>query len=296
MATGALFLSLMSALVKESGERLPTMEVVFGRSLVVMALIAFTLRGRGRAVWGREPRVLLLRGGLGFLALTCFYYGIIHLPLADATVIQYTNPVFTSLLAALVLSEHLRPIELVLALTSLGGVVLVARPSFLFGTSTDPLDPLAVLVALAGAVFTAGAYVTVRRLRREEPAVVVFYFALVSVLASAPLAWPGAIAPTWRECALLLGVGSCTHLGQLFVTRGLQRERAGRATAIAYLQVVFAALWGTLFFQEVPDGWTAAGALVILASALLVARTHPGGPVAVAVSFPVPPPAQDGQD
>jgi drug/metabolite transporter (DMT)-like permease len=270
------------------------MEVVLGRSLVVVALAAFALRGRGRAVWGREPRFLLLRGGLGFFALTCFYYAIIHLPLADATVIQYTNPVFTSLLAALVLGEHLRPAELLLALTSLAGVALVARPSFLFGAGAAPLDPLAVLVALGGAVFTAGAYVTVRRLRREEPAVVVFWFALVSVLAAAPAALPGAIAPTARECLLLVGVGCCTHLGQLFLTRGLQRERAGRATAVAYLQVVFAALWGVLFFGEVPDLGTGVGAAVILVSALLVARTHPEGPVAVAAAVPVSPAPEGG--
>jgi drug/metabolite transporter (DMT)-like permease len=95
-------------------------------------------------------------------------------------VIQYTNPVFTALLAALFLAEHIRPRDLGLVILSLGGVVLMARPAFLFGGPVGT-GPVAVAVALAGAVLSAGAYVTVRRLgRTEDPVVIVFYFALVA--------------------------------------------------------------------------------------------------------------------
>lgn len=277
MAAGALFFSVMSALVKEAGERLPTMEVVLARSLAVLALSAWALRGRRGGMWGTERKILVLRGVLGFIALSCFYYGVIHLPLADATVIQYTNPVFTGLMAVPLLGEGLRMTEVLLTLSSLAGVVLVARPSALFGGAASGLDPVAVLFALAGAVFSAAAYVTVRRLKREDPLVVVFWFALVSVVGAAPALGFGFVVPRGWDWGVLVALGVTTHLGQLFLTRGLQLERAGRATAVGYLQIVFAAAWGAAFFAEVPDAWSVAGAVVIVASTLLLGRLRPLG-------------------
>lgn len=275
MAAGALSFSFMSALVKEVGTRLPTMEVVLARSVMVLLFTSVTLAARRKGFRGEERRILLLRGVFGFIALSCFYYAVIHLPLADATVIQYTNPVFTALIAAVVLSEHLRGREVGLALTSLAGVVLVARPSFLFGQSADPLDPFAVVIAVGGAVFSAAAYVTVRRLKGEAAMVIVFYFALVSTLASIPAVIPVWVTPRGTEWLVLLGIGVTTHLGQVFLTWGLQMERAGRAMTVGYLQIVFAAVWGVLFFGEVPDAYSVAGGLFIVVSTLMVGRSAP---------------------
>ena len=278
MAAAALFFSIMSLLVKGVGQRLPTMEVVLFRSLITLAITGAVLRARGLSPWGRNRRILLLRGLLGFAALSCFYYGVIHLPLADATVIQYTNPVFTALLAALFLSERLRKMEVGLILASLAGVVVMARPAFLFWGAPS-LDPLAVSVAVAGAVFSAAAYVTVRHLgRSEDPWVVVFSFSLVSTLASIPMAVPVYIHPRGWEWLLLLGVGVFTQLGQVFLTYGLRRERAGRAMAVGYLQIVFAAVWGFLFFLEIPDRWTVTGAGIIVACTYLISRIRTPSP------------------
>jgi drug/metabolite transporter (DMT)-like permease len=276
MAASALFFSVMGALVKTAGARLPTMEIVLARSLIVLVLSAWTLRAGGRSLWGGERRLLALRGVLGFIALTCFYYAVIHLPLAEATVIQYTNPLFAALLAAPLLGESMRATEGLLALVGLVGVAIVARPPLLTGAETTALDPFAVSVALAGAVFSACAYVMVRRLRREDPLVVVFYFALVSAIGSFPAVLPVFVPPQGREWAVLLGVGVTTHLGQVCLTMGLGRERAGRATSVGYLQIVFAALWGIALFGEVPDRWTAAGSAIVVAGTFLVARASPG--------------------
>lgn len=274
MVAGALAFSVMSALVKAGGATLPTMELVLGRSVVMLVLVWATLRARGVPLWGGERRLLVLRGLLGFVALTCFYYAVVHLPLADATVIQYTNPVWTALIAAVLLGEHLRPLEVVLSVLSLLGVVLVARPTFLFGGASMGLDPLAVAVALAGAVFSAAAYVTVRRLRGEEAMVIVLYFALISSLAAAPFVAPVWVTPDARGWGLLLAIGVSTYLGQIFMTWGLQREPAGRAMAVGYLQIVFAGVWGFLFFSETPDAWGVAGAALVVASTFGLGRAR----------------------
>jgi len=274
MAYGAFWFSVMSLLVKAAGARLPTIEVVLVRAVVTLVLSVALLRRARVPPWGTRRRRLALRGLLGFGGLVCFYYGLTHLPIADATVLQYTNPVFTALLAAVALKERLTRRELAATLASFAGVVLVARP-FGLGGATTALPLVPVLVALLGATFSAAAYVTVRSMgRAEHPLVVVFYFPLVSVPLALPAVIPVWVWPTPVEWALLVAVGVATQIAQVYLTRGLQLEPAGRATAVAYLQVLFAALWGVLFFGEVPGPWTLAGALLVVAGTLALARAR----------------------
>ena len=274
-AAGAFCFSLMSAFAKLLGDRIPTQEIILARGLVVAILSAHALRRAGISPWGRERPLLLLRGLLGYGALSCFLWAVIRLPLAETTVIHFTNPVFTAILAAFVLGEILRWQEVGLTLLALGGVLFIARPGFLFGEASG-LDPVGVLVALLGAVLSAGAYVTARRLTRtNDPLVIVFFFALVTLVGATPLVVPVFVMPRGHEWLLLLGVGVATQGGQVFVTRALKLEKAGRAMAVGYLQIVFAALWGLLWFSEVPDAWTGVGALVIVLSTFFLGRIHP---------------------
>lgn len=265
MVAGAFFFSVMSLLVKLAGQRLPSQEIVFARSLVMTVLCVIALRRRRISLLGTRRGLLVLRSIFGFSALSCFYYGLVHLPLADATVIQYMNPVFTALLAAFFLRERLRPIELLGLAVSLAGVLIVARPSFLFGSAARlPLIP--VLISLSGALLSGTAYVLVRKLVSEHYLVVIFYFSFLSVLGSFPFLLHGAVMPRGSEWLVLLGVGVSTQIAQVFMTRGLQRERAGRATAATLVQVVFAAGWGVLLFGEVPDLWVLVGSALIIGS------------------------------
>ncbi len=274
MIGAAFFFSLMSLQVKVVGQRLPSAEVVFVRNLFSLIVTWQMLRRQGVAPWGRRKGLLLLRGLAGFLALLCMFYALPRLPLADATVLHFTNPVFTGLLAAIVLGESLSRRDVGGTLLSLVGVVLVARPSFLFGASTDSLPLVPVAATLAGALLSAVAYTTVRKLAATEHAlVIVFYFPLVSVPAAVPLMWGTALWPTPTEWLLLLGIGVCTQIAQVLLTMGLQRERAGRALSMSYVQIVFAALWGLLFFGEVPDLLAIGGAVLIVGGTLLVARS-----------------------
>ncbi|WP_222615395.1 DMT family transporter [Persicimonas caeni] len=271
MAISAFFFSIMGLLVKVAGERLPSQEIVFFRSLLVLIFAWWMLKRAGVNPWGNNKKWLVVRGFTGFMALSCFYYGVTHLPLADATLIMYSNPVFTALLAAVFLGERLKKVDLLGVVLSLGGVVLIAQPSFIFGGASR-LDPFDVGVALAGAVFAAISYVIVRKLRESEHAlVVVFYFPLIATPASIPTALPDAIIPTWWELGVLLAIGIVTHIAQVAMTKGLHLEEAGRATAVSYLQVVFAFVWGMFFFDEFPTVLSVIGALLIVGSTIAIA-------------------------
>lgn len=272
MVAAAFFFSLMSLFVKLAGQRLPAVEIVLFRSLVMLLISAVLVRRSGLAMWGINKRLLLLRGLLGFAALSCFFYAVTKLPLADVTVIHFTNPVFTALLATFFLAETMTGREISGLILSLAGVVLIARPTFLFGQWAGDLDVTAVMIALSASVFSACAYTTIRKLRdTDHHLVIIFYFSLVSAVSSIPLTAGAFIWPTPAEWLLLIGVGIVTQTAQVFLTKGLLRERAGRAMSIGYVQVLFAAAWGMLFFGDIPSPLSVGGAALVFLGSLLVA-------------------------
>ena len=275
MVATAFCFSVMSLMVKLLGKTLPTGEIVFVRCAVSLVLSYLMVRAAGIPMWGNRKFFLVLRGLAGFCALFCFFHAVTKLPLADVTVIHFTNPVFTAILAAAFLGEPMGKRELVGLPLCLVGVALVAQPSFLFGEGARNLDMTAVAVALGAAIFSSVAYTTVRGLRgSDDPLVVVFYFPLVATPASVPFMFGNALWPNPLEWLLLVAVGVVTQVGQIFLTKGLHLERAGRATSMSYVQVIFAATWGFLFFREVPNSLSIVGAMLILMGMLLASRAR----------------------
>lgn len=278
MVASAFFFSLMGVCVKQVGGRIPASEVVLARAVVSLGLSWWLLRRAGVPAWGQRRGLLIWRGAIGTVALFCVYQALAMLPLAAATVLQYSYPTFTALLAWLSLGEPLG--RRLLAAVGLGwvGVVLLAWPPAVAGLGPD-LPPLAVAIALLGAFSTALAYVSVRSLRHSEhPLVVVFYFPLVALVMSLPVVLLDPVMPTAIELCWLIGVGVCTQLGQLTLTQGLMALPAARATAISYVQVAFAALWGWWIFAEPLDGATLLGALMVLGATLLSAGRRAAKP------------------
>jgi len=274
MLASALFFSLMGLCVKLLGGRIPAAEVVLARALVSVVLSWWLLRRAGVFPWGHRRGLLIWRGAIGTLALFCVYQALAVLPLGTATVLQYSYPTFTALLAWLSLGEPIgRRVVLAVALGWLG-VLMLAHPAALLRgfnlAQSAPLPPLAVAVALLGALSTAIAYVSVRSLRHSEhPLVIVFYFPLVALVLCLPPVLLQPVRPTPLELLWLLGVGVFTQLGQVTLTQGLVALPAARATAISYVQVLFAVVWGWLVFGESLDGTTVLGALLVLAATLV---------------------------
>lgn len=268
MAASALGFSVMSVLVKLASRHLPTGEIVLARAVVTLVVSYAMVRRAAISPWGHSRGGLVVRGILGFGGLTFYYLAIAHLPLADATTIQNTTPLLTAVLAWWILKEQIGWSTAVAIACGIGGVLMIVHPS---GAG---LDPVGVGVALAAATCSAFAYVTVRQLvRTEHTLVIVFYFPLIAT----PLALPWAIStwvtPTATEWLLLVGLGLATQVGQVFLTMGLARERAGRATSIGYLQVAFAMLWQWAVFGDAPTAWTIGGAALIFAGTLAVAAS-----------------------
>jgi drug/metabolite transporter (DMT)-like permease len=279
MAIGAFWFSIMALLVRIAGRRLGSMEIVLVRGVITLGLSWWSLWRLGVSPLGTDRRLLFIRGTLGSTALLFYFYSLVHLPLGEATVIQNMNPVFATLLAAVILNESIRAPEIVCMVASLVGVLLIAHPAALFGidatSATSATNAFAVGAALIGAACSGAAYTLVRKMRgTEHPLVIVLYLPLLSVPMSLPFALADWRWPNAAQWALLLGIGLTTQLAQVSMTRGLQLERTARATTTGYLQVAFAVVWGAAILGEIPDVWTLAGAVTIIGSTLLLSWWH----------------------
>ena len=289
MLSSALSFSLMGVCVKAVGGRIPVGEVVMARSAVSLLLSVVMLRQAGLEPWGERRSLLVLRGVIGTGALLGVFAALAQLPLAPATVLQYLQPTFTAVLAWLVLRERIGLRMLLAALLGWLAVLALSNPQELMGLlgplgawlgqRQQPLPWGGVLLAIAGALLSACAYVSVRALgRTEHPLVIVFYFPLVGLVLTLPLVALQPVWPTAWEALALVGVGLFTQLGQIGVTKGLLGMPAGRATAMSYGQVPLAALWGWWFFREPLDPDTAVAAGLVLAATLLsLRRSRPSG-------------------
>ncbi len=279
LLVAAVLFCAVSVLAKRLGTTVPLVEIVLMRSLVAVVFARWALARGDIPVWGTRRLMLVLRGAFGFLALLCYFYAVTHLPIADAMVIHYIHPVFTLLLAAVVLGEALDRRESLFIVGCFAGVVLVTRPPLLFGAQATADDPLALGLALLGAIISAGVYVLIRELRAtEHPLRLVFYNALVATILSTPWAIAGWTTPDAAGWAMLLGAGVCTFFHQQSMTRGLHLVRAGRATALGYVQVLLSIAAGISLFDEPIDGLGWIGAGVLAVSALLLAtaaKPHP---------------------
>lgn len=275
LARGALFMlgsaalfAAMGGLIKIVSVRLPNEMVVFFRSAVgLLALIPWVwYRGGLNALRTQHPRRHLMRALAGLAAMYCYFYAIAHMPLAEATLLNYSTPLFVPFIAWLWLGEPVgRSLKVALAI-GFAGIVLILKPGL------SLLTPVALVAAAAG-VFAAVAMVSIRRLSHSESTTrIVFYFTAISTVISAvPLAWswrtpePGLWAP-------LISMGVVASAAQLMLTRAYACAPAAQVGPFTYATVVFAALVGWLFWAEIPDVFSVFGALLVALGGVLAIR------------------------
>ncbi len=271
MILSALGFSIMGACVKlVSAQGIPVLEIVAARSLVSVVLSYLDVKRKGISLLGNRRGLLLARGIVGAFALICVYYALVHIPFAEATMLQYLHPMFTALLAIFFLSEKLHRSTVLCIILSFIGLIIIVRPDFLFGQLSSSYSSLAIAAAVAGAFGSAVAYVLVRKLNQtEDPSVIIIYFPIIAFPLSIFLLGDNFVMPQGWTWLLLLFVGIATQVGQIGLTKAMQTETASSATSFSYLQVVFAALLGYMIFDEVLSIWALIGGSLIIIGAFL---------------------------
>lgn len=265
----ALSFSLMSTCVKQLNGDVPVYEIVLGRAVISLLITRYMLKRQKINPWGSNRKLLFIRGLLGTAALFCIFEAINTLSLASATVIQYTYPTFTAIGAAYLMKENITQKFLYAITFGWLGVVLVAQPQ-LINTGIDKNGINSVFIALSGAILTALAYLCVKKLsKKEHSLVIIYYFPLVSVPICLPLILKNGLILSGESLIWIFFIGILTQIGQLLITEGLRLLPASKASCINYSQVLFAVIWGVIFFKERVTFNIIAGGSLILLSAFL---------------------------
>lgn len=279
VALSAVCFSWMSTFVKYETYYMTSMEAVFWRSSISWCINYGVIRYTGQSVSIHlaDRKMLVFRCFVGFTSIAFAFYAVSKMVLADASVLVFTSPVITFFFGACMLGESIDAVSLTFAMTSFTGLIFVVRPGFVFGyADTEGAGSWdAYAAGMLGAVFQALVYISVRKLKHIHFLVMLHYFMMFSssvsliyialfqrrfVLPSTPLLW-----------VAVLGTGFFTFLGQSFLTKGFQLEKAGIASVMRYLDVVCVFFWDQIFLGEQINAWSVVGAVIICGSACLIA-------------------------
>jgi drug/metabolite transporter (DMT)-like permease len=273
--SAALF-AFMAVLTKLVSRHVPGPQAAFVRFATgVVATLVWWRAGRAD-IQPRRWRWLIARGLFGGTAVVAYFSAVQRIPVGEATLLNYTQPVFTMLGAWLLLGERPpRRALLALPLTLVGVALIVGlRPSDLHA-SVGPL------LGLASAVLSGVAVTSIRAARREMPHgppaettwSVFFSFTALGLVVSAPMVLPPFgrwIAPTLGEWALLLGVGASSVAAQLLMTEALRHVHVGAAGVISQLASVLTIGAGAIFLGDALSPTFLSGALLTLGGVGLV--------------------------
>ena len=281
----AVFLFMvMAAMIKSVADEVPAGEAVFFRSFFAMPIIVIWLWQRGQLKEGLVPSNLMghvWRGVFGTTAMGLTFAGLGLLPLPEVTAIGYATPMFTVLLAALLLGERFRLVRLSAVALGLVGVIIVIAPRL--SVSADAVSATAAagaIMVLIASMLRALVQIHVRKLvQTDHTAAIAFYFS-VTASTLGLLTWPLAAAtgyealqwtwpPAWALVLLVLS-GLVGGAAQIMVTASYRFGSASMLAPFDYASMIFATAIGYVAFGEVPTGPILLGASLVIAGGILI--------------------------
>ena len=261
MLLAGLSFVCVTAIVKHVGSDLPAAESAFLRFLT--GLVFFIPMARSLTRVRLSPlswRLLALRGVVHTLGVICWFYAMARIPVAEVTAMNYLNPVYVTLGAALFMGEKISIRRISAVGMALLGVLIILRPGFR-EVSTGHLAMLVTAMMLAASYLCAG-----MASREAGPGTVVAILSVSVTIGLAPFAAWVWVTPTLGQLAWLFLVAGFATAGHYFMTRAFRAAPMAVIQPVTFLQLVWATLLGWLVFGESVDGWVMLGGSVILGS------------------------------
>ena len=257
---------MMNVLIRIAAQAMHPFEVAFFRCLFgLVFILPWIVRSGPLLLRSRNRGFFLLRAGVGLVSMATWFYGITVVPLATATAVNFTAPLFATLAAALVLHEDVRLRRWSAVVIGFVGVLVIMRP----GSARLDVNLLLLLLSAATAAMNN---ITVKFLARTEPPsrIVAFFMIYLTPLSLIPALfvwqWP---APS--TFVALIGLGGLGTIAHLSVARALAAADASACAPFEFARLPFAALIGFVCFGEVTDLWTWVGAAIIAVASIYVA-------------------------
>jgi drug/metabolite transporter (DMT)-like permease len=266
LVSGGFIFTTNGAMIRLLSTEIEGVQTAFFRAFFsVLFLLPLILTGRVKPWKSQHIQGHFWRTLMGTVSMVLGFYALAMLPLADATALAFSQPLFSVVLAAIVLHEKVRWRRWTATIVGFIGVLVMVRPG------SHGLQPGAI-VALCNAMSVAVSILLVRRLSASEaPLMILTQFALWSTLfLLVPAIWFWRW-PTPFGWALAVGVSITATLGQYF---WVQAFASGEMSAVApfdYLRLPFAVFVGWMIWGDMPVVWTYVGAAIVIGSALYIA-------------------------
>jgi len=275
LAATALF-TLMSAVVKLVSVNIPFFEIMFFRSFIalpVVLLIVMRMREGAKLATQRFGQHVL-RAMTGTAAMSCSFFALTVLPLAEQTALSFTTPIFVTLLAIPLLGEKVGIHRLSAVIVGFLGVVVIALGKGAFMGPVDPWIIFGMCVAVAHGLFSAATTLLVRSLSAtESSSTIVLWQSLLMTGFTAltlPFVW---VTPGATEWVLLILIGVVGAVAQVMLTEAYASAQVSSLGAYSYTGILWAVLLGWIFFGEQPGIATFIGSgLIVLASLYILRR------------------------
>lgn len=265
MIIAVLFFSAMDGIAKGLTQRYHSLEVVWARYFFQLVL-SFTIVAPRLRVLLRtnNPGLQLVRSSFLFIATICFFYSIKFMPLASATAIFEVAPLMITALAVFVLGETVGWRRWAAVIMGLCGAVIIIQP-------TSPNFALTDLLPLLAAFGFAAYAISTRFLSKDENPVTSFlYTGLIGTIFASALVISVWQTPTPIDWVLMMLIGAGGALAHFLLIRALTMGEASFLAPFAYFSLLFNALWGYLFFAEVPSIYVWVGSAVIIVAGIFV--------------------------
>ena len=261
----AFFFACMSFFIRKAGD-LPTMQKGFFRNVVAMfaaAVMLLRTEDKFKIKKGSIPS-LLMRAICGTIGLICNYYAIDHMNISDANILNKLAPFFAIIMSALILNEYANRFEWSMVIVAFIGALFVVKPSL-------DMKCIPAVVAAIGGLGAGTAYTFVRKLGKqgERGPVIVMFFSTFSCIITLPFVLFDYHPMTLMQLIYLLIAGTCAAAGQFTVTQAYTKAPAKDISVFDYSQVLFAAILGFLFLNQVPDIYSIIGYIIIIGAAVI---------------------------
>lgn len=261
----AFFFACMSFFIRKAGD-LPTMQKGFFRNVVAMfaaAVMLLRTEDKFKIKKGSIPS-LLMRAICGTIGLICNYYAIDHMNISDANILNKLAPFFAIIMSALILNEYANRFEWSMVIVAFIGALFVVKP-------TLDMKCIPAVVAAIGGLGAGTAYTFVRKLGKqgERGPVIVMFFSTFSCIITLPFVIFDFHPMTLMQLIYLLIAGICAAAGQFTVTQAYAKAPAKDISVFDYSQVLFAAILGFLFLNQIPDIYSVIGYIIIIGAAII---------------------------
>jgi drug/metabolite transporter (DMT)-like permease len=267
MALAAFFFAVSAALVRKIGFTINAFEQTFFRQLMgAVILLPFLWRVGLAGMRTGQLGTNIIRNIAGYAGISLSFYSVTLIPLAQSIALQFTLPLFTIILAMLLLGEHVGAHRWTAMVIGFAGALIILRPGFIEIS-------LGMIVALAAAASFGVSDTLARKLARTDSTILIVFY---SFAFQVPIALPGAlydwVTPSLADWPWLIALGLTSFAAQWGLSRAFVLAEASLVSPVLFLRLPIISVIGFVFFAEVPDIWTWIGAIIIFSATYYAAR------------------------